>query len=438
MALRNDHDSAKLETIAAKYLIAATGGAASLYQKTVYPASQTGALGILLDAGCTLQNITEWQYGLASTKVRWNVSGSYQQVIPTYVAERPDGTTYEFLENYFDSLEEAYNDVFLKGYQWPFDSRKIEGSSKVDLAVSEELAKGNKVYMDFRKNPKGYDFSLLSEEAKSYLQEAGAAEGTPLQRLLALNKQAYDFYKNHNIDLSEEMLEIAVCAQHQNGGIEVDTNYESAVQNLFVIGEACGVFGMYRPGGSALNDTQVGALRVAQHIAAQKEEHFDRIQKHSILREIESEAKSYCTMALSSENPLLDFTKDMSLYAGAFRILDEIAPLHEKVKAQMEKEVYHLPSLAHKDVKKLYRYKNTLHAQEAFLRTLLETAEKTGSRGGSLCKQNGEILKENESYRKFVIRTTQTEVSFVPVRPLPDTTYNFETVWHAYNEKMGI
>ena len=66
--------------------------------------------------------------------------------------------------------------------------------------------------------------------------------------------------------MSKEPLEIAVCAQHINGGADVDINWQTSVENLFAVGETAGTFGIYRPGGSALNSTQVGALRVSEYI----------------------------------------------------------------------------------------------------------------------------------------------------------------------------
>ena len=44
----------------------------------------------------------------------------------------------------FNDVTDACNNVFLKGYQWPFDSKKINGSSKIDIAVSREKINGQK------------------------------------------------------------------------------------------------------------------------------------------------------------------------------------------------------------------------------------------------------------------------------------------------------
>ena len=82
-----------------------------------------------------------------------------------------------------------------------------------------------------------------------------------------MNEPAIQLYWDHGIDLTKEMLEVQVCAQHHNGGIAVNTSWQTCVPGLYVCGEAAGTFGAYRPGGTALNSTQVGSMRAAQHIA---------------------------------------------------------------------------------------------------------------------------------------------------------------------------
>jgi len=254
------------------YAIAATGGPAGVYYNTVYPVSQTGMSGILMEAGATATNLNEWQYGIASVKFCWNVSGTYQQVLPRYVSIDKDGNEREFLPEYFDTPEQALDMVFLKGYQWPFDVRKIDGSSIIDIIIHHEIYnKKNRVYMDFRKDPVGLEngFKNLSDTTVQYLKNSHALVGTPIKRLEIMNKKAIELYASHGIDLYNEMLEVSICAQHNNGGISVDINWESDIKGLYVAGEAAGTFGIYRPGGSALNSTQVGSMRAAEHIARQ-------------------------------------------------------------------------------------------------------------------------------------------------------------------------
>lgn len=48
--------------------------------------------GAALEAGAWGRNLTEWQYGLASLRPRWNVSGSYMQVLPRFLSTDADGS----------------------------------------------------------------------------------------------------------------------------------------------------------------------------------------------------------------------------------------------------------------------------------------------------------------------------------------------------------
>jgi succinate dehydrogenase/fumarate reductase flavoprotein subunit len=259
----------RLEAYGAENVILAVGGPGGLYQSSVYPEGHTGAIGLALQAGAKAQGLPESQFGLASTQFRWNVSGTYMQVIPRFISTGRDGER-EFLADYFDSTGQMNSMVFLKGYQWPFDARKvIDGSSLVDILVYiETVLRGRQVYLDFRRNPEGFSFDDLSEEARTYLARSGALQGTPVERLRAMNPGAFDLYAEHGIDLATEPLEIAVCAQHNNGGLAANHWWESVnVRHLFPVGEVNGSHGVYRPGGSALNAGQVGGFRAAEYIA---------------------------------------------------------------------------------------------------------------------------------------------------------------------------
>ena len=56
-----------------------------------------------------------------------------------------------------------------------------------------------------------------------------------------------------------------------NGGFAVDKWWQSNIPGTFVIGEMAGTHGVKRPGGSALNAGQVGAMRAAEYIACAHE-----------------------------------------------------------------------------------------------------------------------------------------------------------------------
>lgn len=304
-------------------VVYAVGGPSAIYASTVYPASQTCALGAAFEAGAEGESLTESQYGIASVKFRWNLSGTYQQVIPRYVSVGEDGER-EFLPEYFGSVGAAQNATFMKGYQWPFDPRKIDigaRSSLVDIAVFSEMQKGRRVYLDFTKNPAGFDFSLLGDEAREYLLNSGASFGTPIERLEKMNGRAVKLYADNGIYLHSELLEIAVCAQHNNGGLAITSDYEStSLHSFYPVGECAGVFGVYRPGGSALNSTQVSSTRAAQKIASRRAEISDIEQVLPAAEEFSARAEKMLGGDMSASDVISkrhEYGKIMS-GAGAF------------------------------------------------------------------------------------------------------------------------
>jgi succinate dehydrogenase/fumarate reductase flavoprotein subunit len=256
-------------------VVLAAGGPGELYETSVYPRGQCGVHGLALKAGLVAENLTESQFGLASTKFRWNVSGTYMQAIPRiFSTDAPGEQARDFLADFFPSMKTMATDIFLKGYQWPFDPQKIEnlGSSLIDILVFNERQKGRRVFLDFRQNPLGarsmqpFHIDELEPEAFEYLRDTKALQKTPIERLAHMNPLAVEIYREHGIDLHKEPLEIAVCAQHNNGGFAVNKWWESSIPHTFVIGEMAGTHGVKRPGGSALNAGQVGGLRAAEYI----------------------------------------------------------------------------------------------------------------------------------------------------------------------------
>ncbi|MCL2360700.1 MAG: FAD-binding protein [Defluviitaleaceae bacterium] len=401
-----------LKILYAQNIILATGGPAGVYSDTVYPISQTGGTGLALSAGAKACNLQEWQYGLASTDFRWNVSGTYQQVLPRYISVDSQGNEYEFLP------AEYHNRVFLKGYQWPFDTRKIPGSSQIDILVAAEInEKGRRVYMDFRRNPTGLKFEELSEEAYDYLAKSDALFGTPIDRLAKMNPKAIKLYKDNGIDLYNEPLRIAVCAQHCNGGIAVDANWESSIKSLYVVGEAAGTFGVYRPGGSALNSAQVGSMRAAEHIS-----------RSNILPPA-SKSTSENPPIIYSTTPTVNRAagqEAMSKYAAYNRNIDEMRKLYQELSTGKELFFKENTIVSDSEIPYLYKSYDILITQIAVLSAMIFSAEHWGSHGGALV--------DGKSPRALcfdqVVTTADGKSFFEPVRPLPNCDDWFEKVWN--------
>jgi len=450
-------------------IIYATGGPAGIYASSVYPTSQTGATGIALEAGAKGRNLTESQYGIASIKFRWNLSGTYQQVLPRYISTDQDGNDErEFLWDYFEDAGKLLDAVFLKGYQWPFDPRKIEnfGSSLIDFLVyNETVIKGRRVFLDYTKNPgakdesQELDFSLLGEEAYQYLEKSGALFGTPIERLAHMNQPAIDLYKDNGIDLTKEYLEIAVCAQHNNGGLGGNIWWESNLKHFFPIGEVNGSHGVYRPGGSALNSGQVGGLRAAEYIAARYKQDpmgvdsFINLTVNQINEKIEL-GKKFMSNKEKGSN-VLDIRnkigKRMDLAGAHIRSLEGARQGAKEAKEMLLSlgEITSISSLA--ELPHAYKNYDLLLTQYVYLSAIADYIEKGGkSRGSYLIYDEKGILPvkglpekfrcslDNGQLDSFIQETTfkdgQVSFEWVKVRPIPEGEDWFENIWNDYRK----
>lgn len=430
-------------------VVLATGGPAGIYKNTVYPDGHTGASALALTAGASLQNMTEWQYGLSSVNPKWNVSGTYMQVLPRFVSVDKDGTEHEFLTDYFRDIYEALSFVFLKGYQWPFDSRKAKnGSSAIDLAVYNEcVKKGRRVYLDYTKNPFGLkeiDYSSLSEEAYSYLKNAGALSGTPIERLHKMNAPAIELYKSKGVDISEEYLEIALSAQHNNGGIAVDMWWQTEAEGLFAVGECAGTHGVTRPGGSALNAGQAGSYRAAQFISQKPESYTDEksfsdtvktaVERHNTLKSKVLSDKNTVSVKLSG------IREKMSAAASAVRNIAMIKCLSDKVSENIKSfpESIYCDSIS--SLAEVYKYYDTLLMQSAVLKSIEKYYADTPYDRGSAVYIPSKGISAPPYNTVIGIKYLNGEfiLSKRKVRPIPEEDGFFENVWRTFRENRNI
>ena len=442
-------------------IIMATGGPAGIYKNSVYPVCHKGMSSLAIEIGAECANLQEWQYGLASTDFRWNVSGTYQQVIPRYISVDEDGNEYEFLNDYFENPVDAVNMVFKKGYQWPFDSAKIDGSSVIDLIIyNETVNKKRSVYMDFRREPSVLENGLdcLCEEALSYLKNSDATMPLPIKRLEKMNSKAIDLYRKNGIDLYNEPLKVAVCAQHNNGGIAVNSNWETNIKGLYVAGEAAGTFGVYRPGGSALNSTQVGSMRAAEAIALSNINNAqeDDCTQESLIK-CGKDVITFILNAPKGESYNKEIAKirekyceRMSSVASHIRIPFEMEKMYNDVMQEFAgvTEKYKNEDVC--NLIQIFRLRDMLLTQGAVLSAMLSASENIGTRGGSMVHKthfSGEdifsIKKEDNSlYDDKIIITANKNYSMKTeirdIRPVPGVDLWFENVWNEYNSRWNI
>lgn len=449
-----------LTILRSKQIILATGGPAGCYLHSVYPESQTGMSGMALEAGAEGCNLQEWQYGLASVKFRWNVSGSYQQVLPRYISVDGSGKERELLTEYFSSPEEALLMEFRKGYEWPFDTEKLSGSSLIDCIVQHESSLGNRVFLDFRRNPSGLEkgLSALEPEVFQYLHNSGALQETPFERLLHMNPQAISLYKSHGIDLEKEPLEIQVCAQHHNGGLSVDSNWQTAIPGLYAAGEAAGTFGSRRPGGSALNSTQAGSLRAAEHIAYSAKPCANISKSFLDLASWEaSKLLQNMRSALSSRegklSPLAQRRKlaeKMSLFAGMLRSPENMLLLDRELEEALSQLYTNAFLKSPLELPFLLKNRDLFITMRAVLSAMLYSAETVSTHGSGLVAKEGGVfvhpLLPEFAFRSPIpagencqLVTLAENGAFSsmqrPVRPIPQPDIWFETAWAEYRER---
>ena len=443
-------DTGSLLVARCRSLVLATGGPAGIYEMSVYPESQFGATGVALEASCSAQNLTEWQYGLSSVKPRWNVSGSYMQAIPRFLSIDENGNEHDFLSEY--PSDDMLARIFLKGYQWPFDARKLEsGSSIIDILCYLEMEKGRRVYLDYMHNPG--DIRTIGEEGWSYLERAGAIAPLPIDRLRALNEPAYEFYLERGIDLEKEYLEIALSAQHNNGGLSVDLWWQSDIKGIFPVGECAGTHGVYRPGGSALNAGQVGSRRAAEYIAKNcsgkwiPEDIFPE-DTEDIEMIIKSAENGTCDLSEAYRNARMR----MSINASCLRNCDDMKTALEET----EKDIasFHSIKASAEELWLLFEYRSALIAEMVYLSAMIDHAERRGgSRGSAIYTDKDGDLQPvglDERFRYTLEQEDEpliqqvrlldgiVEIIYRKARPIPSDDASFERVWAEFRKNECI
>ena len=455
--------------INATNIILGTGGPAGIYEASAYPASQTGSTGMAFKAGATGQNLTESQFGIASVKLRWNLSGSYQQVIPRYYSSENNGEDKkEFLNDFFPDYNSLTKAIFLKGYQWPFDPRKISGfgSSLIDLLVFKEIEeKGRNVFIDFRRNPSWKsDDSFLTEklapEVRKYLEKSNALESTPVERLKAMNMPAFKLFREHGIDLSAEPLQVAVCVQHNNGGLTGNIWWESDLKHLFPVGEVNGSHGVYRPGGSALNSGQVGSFRAAQYITRKynspnlkTNEFLSEVGKS--LKEVLSLAAQWLLSGISGENTriITGIRKRMSRAGNIIRSRNETEKALNEAFSLLNRIKDSIGASSVKELADCYLMVDHCLTHFMYLKAINTYIREGGrSRGSYIITEKPEDALPGKSspylYNELCNYTREIEknilevkfskgnaiTNIVKVREIPEQNLWFEKIWKEYLE----
>ena len=298
----------------------------------------------------------------------------------------------------------------------------------------------------------------MLSEAREYLERAGACFGTPIERLAHMNQPAIDFYRYKGVDLYTQPLEIALCAQHNNGGIGIDCWWQTDVKGLFAVGEAAASHGVYRPGGTALNAGQVGSTRAAQYIAARCQGDapacFDT-EAAAALAEMGALADA-CRADTGNVRALWQHAaEEMSRCGAAIRDPAQIRAYGKQVEAQLAGFAKTVKAGSRTELAMVYRLRDMLLSQHAYLTAMADyTAHGGQSRGSALYTDlTGGVKPFAQLPDTFTFALDETEAPLIQElwfedgtcktdwrapRPIPEDDDFFENVWRSYRETGNI
>jgi succinate dehydrogenase/fumarate reductase flavoprotein subunit len=330
------------------------------------------------------------------------------------------------------------------------------------------------VFLDFTRNPgppagaPPFSLDLLDPESYRYLEASQALQARPIERLSALNPPAIELFGSHGIDLARDRLEIEVCAQHCNGGLQGDLWWESNIRHLFAVGEVCATHGVRRPGGAALNAGQVGGIRAALLIARRYADPAPPIMEFSAA--VGPRVDQFLTLAramvagagrpsgMAPAEVVAAVRETMTHAAGPIRDPEVASQARAAAWDLSARARAELRVSAGKELPGAFQALD-LCLTHAVILTAIDEYLKAGgrSRGGALvCDPGGDsacaLLGEAWHYRLNepdamvngkiqeirLDESLQPHVQWVDVRPIPAQDTRFETVWDDYRHDRII
>ena len=394
-------------------VVLATGGPGELYRDSVYPKHCYGSLGMAIEAGCDVTNLTESQFGIGTRRQEfpWNLSGTYVQVIPYVYSVDADGNEHNFLAEYYRTTRELASNTFRKGYQWPFHATRMCDfkSSLLDLAVYRESQLGRTVYLDFLRNPQpgpdGKDFDLqdLDQDVYDYLANNEALQELPIDRLKQMNPLAIELYRMHGTDLSTEPLPFNVNNQHMNGGVAVDIWNQTSIAGCYAVGEVAGTHGVTRPGGAALNGGQVGGMRAARHMHERHLAAVSEINATTTEQIATAIAQAKQGLHPSDDQPSVpavraEVQSRMSDKAGFLCYIDEVSPAKAAAETLRQQVYQHgITAARPSQLAEVFRWQHLALASEAVLTALDHYVEQGGGSRGARAYLSSSSASKNAS-----------------------------------------
>ena len=218
-------------------------------------------------------------------------------------------------------------------------------------------------------------------------------------------------------------------------------------RRLYAVGEVAGTFGVCRPGGSALNATQVGAMRAAEHIACHPCAAPEADAAFAALAEQAVEQLK----ARLAEAGYEEQVESAAWTLAPLRSADDLEQLAKQLSA-LEQDFYRVTRA--EDITGLVTLEKTrdmVITAHAVVSAMQTSAQQAGSRGSALVVSSDgtpvaglpewAYRPENPAFRQTVAVTARTPEGFTtrwqPVRPLPQEDDWFERVWQDYRERTA-
>ena len=415
-----DRETAERKMILTRNLVLATGGSAGIFSQTATPSGQYGTLGMAIEAGVKCSNLTECQFGIVAIDPRVKMDGILMTSLPRFISVDESGEEHEFLVDAGMTWEEIEKLLILKGNEWAFDVRKIEGSSKLDMLVISEIQKGRKVYLDYMHS----------------LKDGAEAPASIIGRE---NYLLASYLSDRGSDISRKYIEVTVGAEHFNGGIAVDSWWQSNVEGLFAIGEASSATGIYSPTGSSFNMGQVSARRASSWILEHGigEWYVDAMN-------LEEDVKLVDTIAENAMEGSIDALSVLEKVRNLMSSSMEIVRNMEGVKEALVKVEYYLSTFDSIKVDRpsliwmLFELRNVLLSSKAVLESAIDYMENGGRSRASAFYEGRDIESEAALIQEVVMKDGELEFSRRSPRPIPTSDDPFDKTWSSFRRNKNV
>ena len=229
-----DTDTDEIKTILAKFTIVAAGGCGNIYNTTTNPTVATG------------DGIAMCHRAKAITK-----NMQYIQFHPTALynpGERPSFLNTEAMRGYGAILKLKNGKEFMDKYH---PMKSLAPRDVVARSIDHELKiRGEEyVYLDVTHMP--------AEQTKTHFPNI------------------YEKCRSIGIDITKQMIPVCPAAHYCCGGVVVNSNAESSIRRLYVVGESSctGLHGANRLASNSLTEAVVYADRAAKHAISM----FDKV-----------------------------------------------------------------------------------------------------------------------------------------------------------------